>query len=69
MSAFQVNVIILIIMFTVLVVIGLMCLDGKVENTFDCRPLVVAYSGGLCVLGSGVHVHSGRIPYDGGCGY
>ena len=63
MSAFQLTTLI------ALVVIGLMCLDGKVENTVDCRPLVVSYGADFLVFGSRVRDDSGGVPYNRGRGY
>ena len=62
-------IVIIIVKFTALVIIGLMCLDGKVKNIVDCWPLVVGYSTRLLFFGGGVRDQSGGVPCDRGRGY
>ena len=54
MSAFQIDIVVLVAALAALIVVGLMCLNSEVENTVDRRPSVVYY--GVRILG-----HCGRI--------
>ena len=54
MSAFRVDIVVLVAALTALIVVGLMRINSEVENALDCRPSVIYY--GARLLG-----HCGRI--------